>query len=104
MLGVSQGGDAADAHQPRQQQPRDLFGPGNRPVQNVAPHDLQADDGGLRHDEDGNSPLKRAIGRGGPGGGCGWRAHPRIASSHASVPCARASVSQSRSAAGSKGR
>ncbi len=104
MLGMPQRGDAADAHQPGQQQARDLFGPGNRPVQDVAAHDLEAHDRGLRDDEDREGPLKREIDAGGAGGGVCWRAHPRIASSHDVVPCARASVSQSRSAAGSSAR
>ena len=59
VLPVPQRGDAADAHQPGQQQPRDLLGPGNRPVQDVAADDLQADDGGLRDDEDRDRPLER---------------------------------------------
>ena len=104
MLRMPQRADAADAHQPGQQQSRDLFGPGNRPVQDVAAHDLEAHDRGLRDDEDREGPLKREIGTGGAGGGVRWRAHPRIASSHDVVPCARASVSQSRSAAGSNAR
>ncbi len=70
-------------------------------MQDVPAHDLEAHDRGLCDHEDGQGPLERQIGARGAGGGVRWRAHARMASSHDEVPCARASVSQSRSAAGS---
>ena len=48
MIAVPEGQDTADAHQPHEQEPGDFLGPGNRPMQEVPPDDLQSDDGGLR--------------------------------------------------------
>ena len=58
---VAERGDAADAHQPAQEEPGDLLGPGKRLPKDVTSHDLQADDRGLGDDEDGRGPLERAI-------------------------------------------
>jgi hypothetical protein len=73
-------------------------------VKDVPAHDLEAHDRGLCDHQDREGQLKREIDTRGAGGGVRWRAHTRIASSHDVVPCARASVSQSRSAAGSNAR
>jgi hypothetical protein len=58
MLAVAQRRNSADAHQPDQQQPRDFFRPGKRLSKHVPAHDLEADDGGLPHDEDRDGPLE----------------------------------------------
>jgi hypothetical protein len=64
MLAVAQGRDAADAHQPREQQARDLFRPRNRTVQDMAPDNLQAYNRGLSNDERRDRPSQQAVARG----------------------------------------
>ena len=89
MAGVAHRRYAAGAHQPDQQQARDLIGPGKRLAEHLAAKDLKAHHGRLRDDEERDRPIERAI-----------RRHARIAASQGSTPSARASAAQSRSAAG----
>ena len=60
VLGVLQSPDAAHAHEPHEEQPRDLLGPGQRALEEVAAHDLKAHDGRLRRHEEGGGPPEHA--------------------------------------------
>ena len=51
MLRVAERGDAADTHQPAEQQASDLLGPRDWLVKDVAANHLQADHGRLRDHE-----------------------------------------------------
>jgi hypothetical protein len=61
MLSVAQRPDAADTHQPSEQDASELFGPRNRLAQDVPAHHLEADNDRLGDHEDGDGCLKRAV-------------------------------------------
>ena len=100
MLRLSQRRDPADAHQPAEEQPRDLLGPGDRRVQDVAPEYLQADDAGLRGDQPADRRFESAIDRRSDDRGAVAVGHASTASSQGTASSARASRCHNASAAG----